>query len=170
MSEVGSQQSPSQEGEELRPPYVIAAPKAQYFKAALQMLVGLVAVGELARQLLIHWLHHATIEHVQVHVFEIIGFALAVAAAIELAYTLFTPGPDEALDPLMLGLSAALILQLGKVESFQWTQALAALLYITGLAVLFVVRRRLAATSDVPAWSFIGWLRSRSAPKAKVQP
>jgi hypothetical protein len=52
-------------------------------------------------------------------VFLVVGGGLATAAAIELAYTLFTAGPDEALDPVMLGLSAALILQLGKAKSFR---------------------------------------------------
>lgn len=37
-----------------------------------------------------------------IHVIAVIATALAVAAALELAYTLFTPGPDEAIDPLML--------------------------------------------------------------------
>ena len=44
------------------------------------------------------------------------GVGLAAAAALELAYTLFTPGPDEALDPLMLGLSATILLKLAAIE------------------------------------------------------
>lgn len=46
-----------------------------------------------------------------------ISIGLAAAAALELAYTLFTPGPDEALDPLMLALSATLLLKLTQLTS-----------------------------------------------------
>jgi hypothetical protein len=80
-------------------------------------------------------------EAIQHQVFNTIGVGLAVAAGVELAYTLFTDGPDEALDPLMLALSAALILQLGKVESFKWTEALAAILYVVSLGILFRIRK-----------------------------
>ena len=73
----------------------------------------------------------------------IIGGALAVAAAIELAYTLFTPGPDEALDPLMLGLSAALLLLMSKDTPQFVPQFVAALIGVVALGVLFQIRRLL---------------------------
>ena len=41
--------------------------------------------------------------------FQIIASALAAATVIELAYTLFTPGPDEALDPVLLAIASALL-------------------------------------------------------------
>jgi hypothetical protein len=72
--------------------------------------------------------------------FHLIADGLAAAALIELAYTLFTPEPDEALNPIMLGLSAALLLQVARVGSFKVEEAGAALLYVTALASLFGLR------------------------------
>ncbi|MGW4214889.1 hypothetical protein ACWEIJ_43400 [Lentzea sp. NPDC004789] len=146
---------------EAPPPYKAAAPRAQYFKAVLQMGVALVAVSILLfRVVFMHW--GDSVGHIREDVFDTIGLALAIAAAIELAYTLFTHGPDEALDPLMLGLSAALVLQLGKAENFQWSQALAALLYIVGLVALFMVRRHLTDEHQPAHWSAWDWWRGRT--------
>jgi hypothetical protein len=69
--------------------------------------------------------------------FHLIADALAAAALIELAYTLFTPGPDEALNPIMLGLAAALLLQIARVDELDPQEAGAALLYVLGLGGLF---------------------------------
>jgi hypothetical protein len=81
-------------------------PSAHAVKVVLQMIVGVGAVIDIGR----HVAHAIAIRTVSsplapstVVSVRIIAYALAVAAAIELAYTLFTPGPDEALDPLMFG-------------------------------------------------------------------
>lgn len=91
---------------------------AYLVKAILQMLIGVVAVA------IVGWkfLHHpppiraAQGETGTSLLLDGIGVGLAAAAVVELAYTLFTSGPDEALDPLMLGLSAALLIQLGALQ------------------------------------------------------
>lgn len=74
---------------------------------------------------------------------QIIAYALAVAAAIELAYTLFTPGPDEALDPLMLGLSSGVLLLItaDKPELSPVIRYTGALIGVFALGVLFLVRK-----------------------------
>jgi hypothetical protein len=71
-----------------------------------------------------------------------IAYALAVAAAIELAYTLFTPGPDEALDPLMLGLSSALLLLVTKGGSSPVARFSGVLIGVAALGALFFIRHR----------------------------
>lgn len=38
---------------------------------------------------------------------------LATSTAVELAYMLFTPGPDEAIEPLLLGVSSCILYKLG---------------------------------------------------------
>jgi len=111
------------------------------------MIIGVLAVAGICYHLLHDWTiqnPHLTIGHAKKITLQDIGFALALAAAVELAYTLYTHGPDEALDPLMLGLSAALLLQLGEANSLKWAEGLAMLLYACALAVLFAERRRLA--------------------------
>jgi hypothetical protein len=82
--------------------------------------------------------------------FQIIASALAAATVIELAFTLFTPGPDEALDPVLLAIAAALLFQLGKVEQFHWQDGVAVVLYGAALAALFVVRVFIAPDEDRP--------------------
>jgi len=81
-------------------------------------------------------------------VFNVIADALAAATVLQLAYTLFTPGPDEALDPVLLAIATVLLFQLGKVEKFHWRQGLAALLYGAALAGLFAVRVFIAPDED----------------------
>src|SRR5947208_1370107 len=58
----------------------------------------------------------------------VVGAALVVAAGLELAYSLFTEGPDEAIEPLLLAMSAAILLQLAKVTRFDYREAIAAAL------------------------------------------
>jgi hypothetical protein len=113
-------------------------------KALIQMLIGLATVS------LLGWRIYRDIRHGSLgallsvktrgELFDLVGYALAAAAVVELAHTLYTHGPDEALDPLMLAISAALLLQLGKVEVFDWRQGIAALLYVAALGGLFVIR------------------------------
>jgi hypothetical protein len=67
-----------------------------------------------------------------------------------LAFTLFTPGPDEALDPVLLAIAAALLFQLGKVDQFHWQDGLAVLLYGAALAALFMVSVFIAPDEDRP--------------------
>src|SRR2546421_12167048 len=40
----------------------------------------------------------------------IVGVALAISTAFELAYTLFTAGPDEAVNPVITGVAAGILL------------------------------------------------------------
>lgn len=142
-------------------PYKSVAPIARYFKSIVQMLIGLTAAAFAIREAWIGLAEDLPITRVQDHVFEAIALGLAVAAAVELAYTLFTPGPDEALDPLMLALSAALILQLGKVEDFHWQEAISALTFAAALAGLFVIRKYLATQHEPANWSPMEAIRRR---------
>jgi hypothetical protein len=95
-----------------------------------------------------------------------IAVALAASAVIELAYTLFTPRPDEALDPLMLGLSAAMLVQVASVKSDTLLRDVGALLLETiVLGLLFAIRLFLAEASEKDAGApntwWIRWRRRR---------
>jgi hypothetical protein len=70
------------------------------------------------------------------------GSALAVATVVEPAYTLFTPGPDEVLDPLALGLSATILLLVAGMTELKLETAAAALVLVIALAALFAIRKR----------------------------
>jgi hypothetical protein len=132
--------------------YGKARPWAHGVKVVLQMLVGIGAVADIA------WhVTHSISRHTGTSPFAprvmtsvtVIASALAVAAAIELAYTLFTPGPDEALDPLMLGLSSGiLVLITGGAHLSPAVQFSAVLLGVLALGALFLIRRRLLDEDD----------------------
>ncbi|MGO9790913.1 MAG: hypothetical protein ACLP8S_15875 [Solirubrobacteraceae bacterium] len=77
---------------------------------------------------------------------------------VELTYTLFTPGPDEALDPLMLGLAATLLLLLGHLTNVDFGEAAALLALGLLLAVLFATRLWLAKRSERDRVPSIWWL------------
>jgi hypothetical protein len=125
-------------------------------KATLQMLVGVYALGWLVWAFLLspHMHNCAAISQHPAATgpqfcyyipparvaFQIIADALGAATVIRLVYTLFTPGPDEALDPVLLAIATALLFQLGSVESFRWQDGLAVLLYGAALSVPFAVR------------------------------
>ncbi|MFO1058453.1 MAG: hypothetical protein U1E53_15980 [Dongiaceae bacterium] len=82
----------------------------------------------------------------------LVSGALLAAAAVELAYMLFTPGPDEAIDPLILGLAGTTILALSHHEQAAGAGGSAGtglddlmngaliLLLVAGLFLLFFLR------------------------------
>ena len=74
------------------------------------------------------------------HALVLISVSLAVAASLELAYTLFTPGPDEAIDPLILGISAIFLYLASTQTDLTWAGGVSVILAIT-LGVLFAVRQ-----------------------------
>jgi hypothetical protein len=137
---------------------------ANRIKAALQMAIGIYALGWLAWSFyLSHRLHNcAPVPAHSIHeqfcylipsstvAFRVVADALAAATVVQLAYTLFTPGPDEALDPVMLALATALLLDLGQVSGFKWRDGVAIILYTAGLGVLFMVRVFLAPDKGDP--------------------
>jgi hypothetical protein len=70
-----------------------------------------------------------------------VAIGLALAAVVELTYTLFTDGPDEALDPLILGLSSFLLLKISDPKTgLTLSNAGTIILFVVALAALFIVR------------------------------
>lgn len=124
---------------------------AHGIKVFLQMVVGIAAVIDIGMHFVhsiltdTNWAPLAPDVTTSVH---IIADALAVAAAIELAYALYTPGPDEALDPLMLGLSSGLLLLITTSGLSAVVQYLGVLLGVVALGGLFIIRRYLLSEND----------------------
>jgi hypothetical protein len=139
--------------------YSWAERPGRVIKSLVQMAIAIWALIELAPQF--GWSQHHP-SCVQAFCYSIpkasdiltlTGDALAAAAAVELVYTLFTSGPDEAPDPLMLGLSSAALLSLGQVTGFDVKQGAAMILYALALGILFFTRKYLAEirTSRAPS-------------------
>src|SRR5262249_27662453 len=115
---------------------------ARRVKATLQMVIGLYAVGWLAWSFYLspragNCVAAAGTAGVSfcysippsAVVFKVVADALAAATVVQLAFALFTPGPDEALDPVLLALAATLLIGLGNVTTFSWKDGGAAVLY-----------------------------------------
>jgi hypothetical protein len=71
---------------------------------------------------------------------ELVAIALEYSAGIELAYTLFTEGPDEAVEPVIMGLAAAMLLGFSKLGSIDLLAACGAIAFVIALAGLFLIR------------------------------
>jgi len=127
-------------------PYDFVEPWAKWIKTLLQMIIAVWTLVYIGRML-----HRdvgiprggesaATIGDT---VLLASGIGLAIAAAVELAYTLFTDGPDEAITPLRLGVSAAgLITVSGTGFKLTPSSAGALILVILALALLFEIDKR----------------------------
>jgi hypothetical protein len=143
--------------------YDSVRPIAEGAKAIVQMTIGIIALIVLIVQLCIHL--PASAASLGDRALAIVGAALAFSAAVELAYTFFTDGPDEALDPLILGLSSFGLIEISRSEAHLNTVAIPILLIAIAIVVLFAARKFLlevrkeasAETKDVmPPDSYLG--------------
>ena len=128
--------------------YTALKPLARFLKIVGQMLIGLgTAVAVFAAiimrsRALLH--HPGVLSHgvqgagtLTDDIFAITAVGLAAAAALELAYTLFTPGPDEAINPLLLGVSSTFLFLASKVDKLNWEFGFSAVLVVIALSGLF---------------------------------
>src|SRR4051812_10895055 len=78
--------------------------RVKWCKIVLQMLTGIGTFGYVGYILITQLWPISSLDHVRQVADATLGGAgvgLAIAAAIELAYALFTNGPDEAINPLL---------------------------------------------------------------------
>lgn len=122
---------------------------AKGIKVLLQMIVGVVGVIVVLVAVLRDALGNTNAGDASKHVLVLISVSLAVAASLELAYTLFTPGPDEAIDPLILGISAIFLYLASTQTDLTWTVGVSVILFAITLGVLFAVRQRFIHDDDV---------------------
>jgi hypothetical protein len=113
---------------------------AEGAKVLLKMLLGLTAIIVVVVILAVDVAQGRTAASIEKQVLVIIAAALAGAASLELAYTLFTPSADELIDPLMLAISSALLFLVSSQSQLTWQSGVAILLFTTALAGMFKVR------------------------------
>jgi hypothetical protein len=133
------------------PYYGFWRPLALRLKIVLQMLIGLTIVVLLAIKFASHfpgvhaWLEHELTVPMQFawehRTLEIVANGLAYSAGVDLAYMLFTPGPDEAFEPVILALASGVIL-LASDEKLQWEQYVGALALSLAIGVVLTVKRQ----------------------------
>jgi hypothetical protein len=123
--------------------YDAAEKPAEAVKGYLQMLLGVVVASVVAYSLIFRW-SALPLSDIANNALLLVGGALALSAVIELAFTFFTPGPDEALDPLILGVSSFALINISMDTTKMDIDHMIplALLALT-LALLFLARRSL---------------------------
>jgi hypothetical protein len=133
--------------------YRKCGPVAETVKIILQFLIGIgLALLLVAKPFytLIPW-HGAALQIQQLVAFptlELVAIALAYSSGFELAYTLFTAGPDEAVEPVIMGLAAAMLLGFSKVERIDVLAGCGAVVFVIALAGLFFVRQYFLPSPD----------------------
>jgi hypothetical protein len=115
-------------------------PPAQWVKAIVQMAVGLGTVITIGVLVCFPSMRSGGVAELALRV---AAGGLALAAVVELTYTLFTEGPDEAIDPLILGVSSFILLKISDPGTdLTLSNAGAVALLVLTLGVLFLIRDR----------------------------
>lgn len=136
------------------PLYRKYGPKALVWKIRLQMLIGFAIPPLLFANLALHFFSDPTLVPVlgflaAEHPLQIVGYALGVSAGVELAYMLYTPGPDEAIEPLILGLAGAVLLLVSETNGARFGIAFSVLVFTGGIGFLFWVRQEFVLRKKV---------------------
>lgn len=121
---------------------------ANAFRKIVQMLLSVVLLCIIVRAFY-HYLCSGTDAQKEVvsPVLSEVGKVLAFAAAVDLAYMLITPGPDEAAGPVIIGIAAGMLIL---VSSIQFESpyhnlllpSISVLLLALAIAVLFHIRKQ----------------------------
>ncbi|MFN1141762.1 hypothetical protein [Serratia quinivorans] len=83
-------------------------------------------------------------EHIlAINTLQYVAKALAVSCGIQLAYMLVTDGPDEAVDPLMLGIASAILLVLSSTTDWDFNHAVAIFLLVITIPLLYLTSKRM---------------------------
>jgi len=79
----------------------------------------------------------------QINTLVYVAAALAISCGVQLAYMLVTDGPDESVDPLMLGIASAILLILSDSSAYEWNvgRSLSIFLLVICMPILYAVSR-----------------------------
>ena len=120
---------------------------AELVKRILQYLIGFSIVTILIIQILFlieRWTFTSKLlEEDAANLLKIVAVGLIVSTAVELAYMLFTDGPDEAIDPVITALAAILLLRMPSPtleEEIAYTRIIEMLVYGFIIVFMFWVR------------------------------
>lgn len=115
-------------------------PPAEAIKGYIQIAVGIAVIIVFALQ----WISHYDDDfNIAQGALAVVGYGLAASAAVELAYTFFTKGPDEALDPLILGVSSFTLIALSRIDppKLKTSDTIPLSLLALVILLLFLARR-----------------------------
>jgi hypothetical protein len=126
--------------------YELARPWAGAVRVSIQMVIGAVLVLYVF-YFAFNFVFLRDIDNhlIYKNLLGIIGYGLVLSAAIDLAYMLFTPNLDEAVEPLIVALSAGAILLLSEGTrpgpEAVWAAPAAIFLMVASIATLFWVKK-----------------------------
>ncbi len=131
--------------------YIARRPAAESVKVWMQMFIGLVIFVTILLKImcflfprLLQWLYFPLQSILEAPPLEIVAAGLALSAGVELCYMLYTPGPDEAIEPLILGLSSSALLIISRTGAeFSWQSSLAVFVFVGAIVGLFWTRKKL---------------------------
>ncbi|OAG73495.1 hypothetical protein A0J51_00963 [Gluconobacter japonicus] len=85
-----------------------------------------------------HLMHANLVWFLSQNTLSIIGDGLALSAGVDLAYMLFTPGPDEVIAPLLTALSATIVLIISNDEKLDLNLIIGVFVLILGMILLLL--------------------------------
>ncbi|EPZ1177649.1 hypothetical protein ACXKL1_003467 [Klebsiella oxytoca] len=89
---------------------------------------------------------HQFLTHIKkIKTLSYVAKALAVSCGFQLAFMLITKGPDEAVEPIMLGIASVILLMLSVIDPEKWSvhNSISVTLLIICIAGLFYLSRKL---------------------------
>lgn len=129
-----------------------AADRIQFFCqrlifASLTILLLLKGIIELADSLsLLKDSTNHFITHLKgIKTLSYVANALAISCGFQLAFMLITKGPDEAIEPIMLGIASVILLMLSAIEPQKWSidNSLSVAVLIGCIGALFYLSKKL---------------------------
>lgn len=95
-------------------------------------------------------------EIVRLSTLDLVARALAYSAGVDLAFMLFTPGPDEAIEPLMVGLASAILFSISNISGTANLELAKEIgLYVLILFFLFFMKALFISKNDKSIMSAI---------------
>ncbi|WP_411679659.1 SHOCT domain-containing protein [Clostridium thailandense] len=129
--------------------YAKYSPVAFKLKVRLQMLIGICIFILLILKLLSIPLPMTPIlaklnisQITSLNTLNIISKGLAYSTGFELAYMLFTDGPDEAVEPLLLAVSSFILFELSNADNLKLLNYIGILIAILIIPTLFIIKEK----------------------------
>ena len=122
---------------------------AHRLKTRIQQLIGICGVALLVTRVVQEVIDPAKPLEDR-SLLQVAAITLSAATVVELSYTLFTPGPDEALNPLLLGLSSSVLFLIASQPTLTWEGAGGAFLLVGALGLAFWIRDHFILRSRSP--------------------
>lgn len=110
----------------------------------LLLLKGLIELAD-SLSLLKDTTNHFVIHLKGIKTLSYVANALAISCGFQLAFMLITKGPDEAIEPIMLGIASVILLMLSAVEPQKWSvdNSLSVAVLIGCIGALFYLSKKL---------------------------